>query len=139
MERPGYGRERGYYGGDGYGPGGSEQVHGHQDGHGEEYQDWHDADFGDDCGNGDDAEDLAGAVEHQAWYADDAEAEEDRLSVQFGWRFKARGSRRGRKWLPPDTKLHRTPVFVRLEDLQKRGGDSLTDVPLGPSSEEQPS
>ena len=111
MERLGYGRERDYYGEDGYGHGGSEQVHGHQDGHGEEYQNWHDADFDDDCGNDDDAEDLAGAVEHQAGYADDAEAQADRLSVQFGWRFKARSSRRGRKWLPPG---HQTTQDARV-------------------------
>ena len=129
MERLGYGREHDYGDEDDYGHGDGEQVHDHQDGPGEEYQNWHD-----------DAEDLTGAVEHQAEYAADADAQADRLSVQFGWRFKARGSRRGKRWVPPSTKGHSTPVFVRVEDLQKRDGDSPTDVPpFGSAGEEQPS
>ena len=143
MERLGYGRERDYGDEGDYGHGDNEQFHGQQDGHGEEYQDWHEDDFDnndfdDEDLDGDDAEDFTGLAEYLDHYAADTEAQTDGLAARFGWRFRARGGRRGKKWLPPSTRDHYTPVFVRVKDLQKRGDDSPTDLPPGPAGETGP-
>ena len=40
--------------------------------------------------------------DHQADYAADDGAESDYADTHFGWRSKARRSKRGRLWVPPD-------------------------------------
>lgn len=139
MERLGYGRERDYGDADGYELGDGQEAHGQQqDGHGEEYQDWHDDEDLDDDGFGDeddDVDDLTGVAEYLAYYAAGAEGQADGLAARFGWRSRARGGRRGKKWLPPSTRRHSTPVFVRVEYLQKRDGDSPANAPSGPAGE----
>lgn len=141
MERLGYGRERGYGDADGYEHGDSQEAHGRQDGHGEEYRDWHDDEDFDDDGFGDeddDVEDFTGVAEYLAYYAAGAEGQADGLAARFGWRFRARGGRRGKGWTPPNTRDHCTPVFVRVENLRKRDADSPADTPSGPAGEKRP-
>ena len=144
MERLGYRRERDYGDADGYELGDGQEAHGQQqDGHREEYRDWHDDGFDDedldDEDLGDDGvEDFTGVAEYLAYYAAGAEGQADGLAARFGWRFRARGGRRGKGWTPPNTKEHSTPVFVRVENLRKRDVDSPADTPSGPAGEKRP-
>lgn len=151
MERLGYGRERDYGDADGYELGDGQEAHGQQqDGHGEEYRDWPDGDpvyedFNDEdldddgFGNDDDeVEDFTGLDEYLAYYAAGAEGQADGLAARFGWRFRARGGRRGKGWTPPNTRDHCTPVFVPVENLQRRDADSPADAPSRPAGENRP-
>ena len=63
----------------------------------------------------DHARSLMERVEHQADHDADARAQSE-FDAQFGWRSKGRRDKKGR-WVPPDTRLARTPVFVRVADL----------------------
>ena len=60
-------------------------------------------------------------VEHQVDFAED-DSGETGFDAQIGrWRSKAYRRRRG-KFVPPNMRRHRTPVFVRIKDLQGRDG-----------------
>ena len=57
-------------------------------------------------------------VEHQVDHVADDTAQMD-AEAKFEWRAKARRRRKGR-FVPPNMKTYRWPVFVRVADLQKR-------------------
>ncbi len=60
-------------------------------------------------------------LEHQMGFAEDDSGETD-FEAQFGsWRSKAHRRRRGR-FVPPNMTSQKTPVFVRVKDLQGQGG-----------------
>ena len=59
-------------------------------------------------------------VEHHLDHAADDAAQLD-AEVKFGWRGKVRRRREGR-FVPPDVRAYRWPMFVRVADLQNRDG-----------------
>ena len=60
-------------------------------------------------------------LDHEMDFADDDSGETD-FEARFGrWRSKSYRRRQG-KFKPPNRRWHRTPVFVRVTDLQGQGG-----------------
>ena len=106
----------------------------HQEDHQEEEQEEHREEYGlefyqdpdEDFGGVDDDTIAEGfqerhdQVEHRLDHAADDTTKAD-FEAQFAWRSKARRSRKGR-FVPPDMRTYRWPVFVPVSDLQNQDG-----------------
>ena len=65
------------------------------------------------------------AVDHQA--DDKVAGQAAYIAARVGYRYRARLSRQGEQWSPPDTKDYAAPVFVRVSDLQRWDGEPETE------------
>ena len=98
----------------------------HREGHQDNYQPEtsqgpdNDLDYADGNGKDDfqDQYDLTDQVEHLVEFAEDGSGQTD-YEARFGRKSKASRRRRG-PFRPPNRRSHRTPVFVKVKDLQER-------------------
>ena len=68
---------------------------------------------------------LRDAVDRQAEHR--AEAHAKYFAARLGYRYRARLSRQGQRWVPPDTSENMAPVFVRASGLQRPAADQAQD------------
>ena len=89
----------------------------HQEDHQQEFALDHAQDFSG-VDDATDSDRLSDRVDHALDHAVDDTAQAD-YDEQFGWRSRARRSRKG-QFVPPDMRSYRWPVFVRVADLQNQ-------------------
>ena len=121
MERLGYGRDFSDDYDDDHDDSDVEQTHDQQEYRaetGETYEPWYDLDPDSPHWEDHRPERLRDAVDHQAEHK--AEAQIQYFAARLGYRYRARISRQGKSWVPPDTSEYVAPVFVRVSELQRR-------------------